>query len=256
MGAIAWGLAVNSVQALLRLFAMWDSNLEYELANGEPWFPSAPVGLPRPLAFCPPREHQRYPQLPSTPQAMNSFGEPVVCQVVIPPTYQRLPILSRLTSRFGVSVNIVGAALSARRKRGGEFMLALGGKPQQQASSLAYLKDLPVQFVPKQGIKATPRLLNEGESLERKPGVLPRGCDRLRLQLHIPAHCHPQPVISDLVKDLAKDYDVAVTILSASLPSQGDRDGWFELELWGCPPQLEAAVATLNQSDCALWLAE
>jgi hypothetical protein len=118
---------------------MWDSNLEYELANGEPWFPSAPVGLPRPLAFCPPREHQRYPQLPSTPQTSSSPGEPVVCQVVIPPTYQRLPILSRLTSRFGVSVNIVGAALSARRKRGGEFVLALGG----QASAAGEFVGLP-----------------------------------------------------------------------------------------------------------------
>ncbi len=237
-------------QALLRIFAMWYSNLEYELANGEPWFPSAPVGLPRPLAFSPLKEHHRSPQVLSTTQAMSSPGSPVVCQVVIPPTYQRLPILSRLTSRFGVTVNIVGAALSARRKRGGEFVLALGGRPQQQASSLAYLKDLQVQFVPKRAIKATPRLLNEGESLAQKPVVLPRGCDRIRLQLHIPAHCHPQPVISDLVKD----YDVAVTILSASLPSQGDRDGWFELELWGRPPQLEAAIATLNRSDCALWL--
>lgn len=229
---------------------MWYSNLEYELVNGEPWFPLAPVGLPRPLAFSPLREHQRYPQRLPTPQADLSPGEPVLCQVRIPPTYQRLPILSRLTSRFGVTVNIVGAALSSRRKRGGEFVLALGGRPQQQASSLAYLKDLQVQFMPQRDIKATPRLLNEGESLEQKPVVLPRGCDRLRLQLHIPAHCHPQPVISDLVKD----YDVAVTILSASLPTQGEHDGWFELELWGRPPQLEAAIATLNQSDCALWL--
>jgi hypothetical protein len=226
------------------------SDLEYELANGEPWFPAAPVGLPRSLAFSLARKHPRYPQLPAAAQAGSSSGELVVCQVVIPPTYQRLPILSRLTSRFGVSVNILGAALSARRKRGGEFVLALGGSSQQQASSLAYLKDLQVQFVPKRAIKAAPRLLNEGESLQQKPVTLPKGCDRIRLQLHIPAHCHPHPLISDLVKD----HDVAVTILSASLPSQGDRDGWFELELWGLPSQLEAAIATLNQSDCALWL--
>lgn len=229
---------------------MWYSNLEYELVSGEPWFPSAPVGLPRPLTFSPPREHQRYPRPLATPQASSSPTEPVVCQVVIPLTYQRLPILSRLTSRFGVTVNILGAALSAQRKRGGEFVLAVGGRQQQQARSLAYLKDLQVQFVTKRDIKAAPRLLNEGESLEQKPVTFPKGCDRIRLQLHIPAHCHPQPVISDLVKD----HDVAVTILSASLPSHGEHDGWFELELWGLPTRLEAAIATLNQSDCALWL--
>ncbi|MFQ4136968.1 NIL domain-containing protein [Nodosilinea sp. PGN35] len=231
---------------------MWYSNLEYELASGEPWFPAVPVGLPRLLEVSGRGEHLRYPQGRSLPQAAAAPVEPVVCQVVIPPTYQRLPILSRLTSRFGVTVNIVGAVLSARRKRGGEFLLALGGKPQQQASSLAYLKDLQVQFVPKRDIKAAPRLLSEGDSSEQKPVVLPRGCDRVRLQIHIPAHCHPQPVISNLVKD----HDVAVTILSASLPSQGEHDGWFELELWGLPTRLEAAVATLNQSDCALWLAQ
>ncbi|WP_052049583.1 NIL domain-containing protein [Leptolyngbya sp. KIOST-1] len=231
---------------------MWYSNLEYELAGGEPWFPAVPVGLPRSLPVSGWKEHQRYPQGRSLPPLDAAPVEPVVCQVVIPPTYQRLPILSRLTSRFGVTVNILGAALSARRRRGGEFVLALEGGPQQQASSLAYLKDLQVQFVPKRDIKATPRLLNEGESLAQKPVVLPRGCDRVRLQIHIPAHCHPQPVISNLVKD----HDVAVTILSASLPSQGDRDGWFELELWGLPSRLEAAVAALNQSDCALWLAK
>jgi hypothetical protein len=239
-----------SHQALSSLFAMWYLNLEYELANGEPWFPSAPVGLPPPLALSTFREHGRHPRTSPTTQADSLPGSPVVCQVVIPPTYQRLPILSRLTSRFGVSVNIVGAALPAPLASGGEFVLALGGGPQQQASSLTYLKDLQVQFVPKRDIKVTPRLLNEEDSLEQKPVVLPRGCDRIRLQLHIPAHCHPQPVISDLVKD----YDVAVTILSASLPSHGEHDGWFELELWGLPSQLEAAVATLNQSDCALWL--
>lgn len=127
-GVLLW----SGVQALLRIFVMWYSSLEYELANGEPWFPSGLVGL---LREC----------------------------------------------------------------------------DRQRPAS-------------------------EG--------------DRICLQLHIPAHCHPQPVISDLVKD----YDVAITILSASLPSQGDRDGWFELELWGLPQQLEAAVATLNQSDFALWL--
>ncbi|MBD1876569.1 NIL domain-containing protein [Nodosilinea sp. FACHB-131] len=229
---------------------MWYSNLEYELAVGEPWFSLAPVGLPRPMACFSPREHVRHRQ-PLPPTSVDILPrEPVVCQVVIPPTYRRLPILSRLTSRFGVTVNIVGAALSSRRKRGGEFVLALLGSPQQQASSLAYLKDLRVQFVPKRDIKATPRLLNEAETRDQKPVALPKGCDRIRLYLHIPGHCHPQPVISDLVKDC----EVAITILSASLPSQGDQDGWFELELWGRPLNLEAAVATLNRSDCALWL--
>jgi hypothetical protein len=59
-----------------------------------------------------------------------------------------------------------------------------------------------------------------------------------------------------VISDLVKGCDVAITILSASLPSQGEQDGWFELELWGLPRQLEAALDSLNGSDCALWLAE
>jgi hypothetical protein len=176
----------------------------------------------------------------------------MVCQVVIPPTYQRLPILSRLTSRFGVTVNIVGAALSAGWERSGEFVLALWGSPQQQASGLAYLKSLDVQFVPQRKIAPTPRLLSETAPRSRKPVVLPQGCDRIRLQLHIPSGLHPQPVISDLVKD----HGVAITILSASLPSQGEHDGWFELELWGLPRQLEATLDSLNGADCETWLAK
>lgn len=239
---------------------MGSSNLEYELCkllSSEPWVCPSPVGLPRPLAGSSLRDHQRHTHHPSTslakavPLAKALPTKPTVCQVVIPHTYQRLPILSRLISRFGVTVNILGAALPSwrpsRQDFYGEFVLALGGNVQQQAQAIAYLKTLQVQFVPRRDLHLPP----QGDRLSvRQPVTLAKGCDRLRLKLHIPAQYHPQPVLSGLVKDCG----VAITILSASLPSQGDQGGWFDLELWGLRSQLEAVIATLNQSGCGLWL--
>lgn len=233
---------------------MGSSNLEYELyklLSGEPWFCSHPAELRRPLAGSPLGDHHRQGCHPFTYPVKSLPTEPTVCQVVIPPTYQRLPILSRLVSRFGVTVNILGAALPSWRPSKtdfqGEFVLALGGNPPQQAQAMDYLKTLKVQFVPRRDLHLPPQPYRLSV---RQPVTLSRGCNRLRLHLHIPAQYHPQPVLSGLVKD----YGVAITILGASLPSQGHQDGWFDLELWGLRSQIEAVLATLNRSDCGLWL--
>lgn len=233
---------------------MGSSNLEYELHrlfSSEPGFVPTPVALPRPLAGSPFRDHQRHGRHQSTNLAKAWTREPTLCQVVIPHTYQRLPILSRLISRFGVTVNILGAALPSWRPSGadlyGEFVLAIGGNPQQQAQAMDYLKTLKVQFVPRRDLHLPPQ--GHRPSV-RPPVTLPRGCDRLRLHLQIPAQYHPQPVLSDLIQDCG----VAITILGATLPSQGGQDGWFDLEFWGLRSQLEAVLSTLNRSNCGLWL--
>ncbi|MEY3300245.1 MAG: hypothetical protein RLZZ597_3505 [Cyanobacteriota bacterium] len=233
---------------------MGSSNLEYELCkllSREPWVYPNPVELPHPLAGAPLRNHQRHARHPSMYPVKTLPTEPTICQVVIPHTYQRLPILSRLISRFGVTVNILGAALpSWRPSRAdcqGEFVLAVGGHPQQQAQAMDYLKTLKVQFVPRRDLHLPPQWHRLSG---RHPITLAKGCERLRLHLHIPAQYHHQPMLSGLVKDCG----VAITILGASLPSQGNQDGWFDLELWGLQAQFEAVLATLNRSDCGLWL--
>jgi ABC-type methionine transport system ATPase subunit len=63
-------------------------------------------------------------------------------RVQIPKTYHQEPIISDLISRYGVTVNITAALLSANAKEDGWFDLELRGTIGQVQSALAYLNDL------------------------------------------------------------------------------------------------------------------
>lgn len=177
---------------------MGSSNLEYELyklLSGEPWFCSHPAELRRPLAGSPLGDHHRQGCHPFTYPVKSLPTEPTVCQVVIPPTYQRLPILSRLVSRFGVTVNILGAALPSWRPSKtdfqGEFVLALGGNPPQQAQAMDYLKTLKVQFVPRRDLHLPPQpyRLSVRQPVTLSRGAIACGCTFTFRPSIIPSPC-------------------------------------------------------------------
>ncbi len=63
----------------------------------------------------------------------------------IPKDYHQEPVISRLISQHGVTVNIAAALLSANARDDGWFDLELKGTPQQISSALIYINDLDLE---------------------------------------------------------------------------------------------------------------
>ena len=66
----------------------------------------------------------------------------------IPLDYQQEPVISRLSSDHGLSVNITGATLAATTQAG-IFELELSGTPQQIQTGLMYLRSLNIKVIGK-----------------------------------------------------------------------------------------------------------
>lgn len=64
----------------------------------------------------------------------------------IPKTYHQEPVISRLISEHGVTVNIAAALLGANARDDGWFDLELRGTPPQLDSALLYLNELDLEI--------------------------------------------------------------------------------------------------------------
>lgn len=67
-------------------------------------------------------------------------------RIRIPKEYQEEPIISRLVSHHGVTVNIAGALLGANARDDGWFDLELLGSTRQLQSALTYLNELDLEL--------------------------------------------------------------------------------------------------------------
>ncbi|WP_242040728.1 NIL domain-containing protein [Coleofasciculus sp. FACHB-1120] len=67
-------------------------------------------------------------------------------RIRIPKEYQEEPIISRLVSHHGVTVNIAGALLGANARDDGWFDLQLSGSTRQLQSALTYLNELDLEL--------------------------------------------------------------------------------------------------------------
>lgn len=67
-------------------------------------------------------------------------------KIQIPRKCHKEPVISRLTSKHGLTVNITGAMLGASSSGEGQFDLELHGFPQQIESAIAYLQELEVRI--------------------------------------------------------------------------------------------------------------
>jgi ABC-type methionine transport system ATPase subunit len=64
----------------------------------------------------------------------------------VPQSYHKEPIISRLVSDHGVTVNIVAAILGENAKEDGWFNLELEGTSHQIQSALVYLEELDLEI--------------------------------------------------------------------------------------------------------------
>ncbi|MDZ8055437.1 MAG: NIL domain-containing protein [Aulosira sp. ZfuVER01] len=188
---------------------------------------------------------------------------PVDSRIRIPQHYQRQPLISRLVSRYGVTVNIMAAMLTATENYGW-FDLQLQGNSEQICDGLLYLQNLGVDVMH----LSIPGNVEHNPSSQMFPQVskelapLPttlntpaynirnsQSC-RLRLQICILKDYYKQPIIFNLVSR----YGITVNIIEASLPANQQDDGWFDLDLWGKPQQLFSSFNYLKKLQLPLWL--
>jgi ABC-type methionine transport system ATPase subunit len=80
---------------------------------------------------------------PSTPAKDRPTQKRI--RIRIPKDYHQEPVISRLVSQYGVTVNIAAALLSANAHEDGWFDLDLHGKAAQIDSALIYLNDLDLE---------------------------------------------------------------------------------------------------------------
>lgn len=191
---------------------------------------------------------------------------PVHSRIRIPQRYNRQPIISRLVSRYNLTVNIIAASLTSDSNEDGWFDLELSGNPQDLAYSLSYLQGLGVDLMqlaianhiqsrntqpfPNKGSNLT---LREAASTLLKQEPIYNAIaqtNRVRLQLCILKNYYHKPIISELVSH----YMLTVNITSAVLNPDMQDDGWFDLDLWGRPQQLRASLSYLEKLKLPLWL--
>lgn len=67
-------------------------------------------------------------------------------RIRIPPKYHSEPVLSRLVSQYGLTVNFAAAMLGANARDDGWFDLNIQGTSQQIRSAQIYLNDLDLEI--------------------------------------------------------------------------------------------------------------
>ncbi len=195
---------------------------------------------------------------------------PVHSRILVPQRYHTQPVISRLVSRYGLTVNITAASLTSESDKDGWFDLSLSGSPQQLTDSLSYLQGLGVNLVelvianhiqPNQHslpfpnpanklIKRTSSLFPTQWKAEFEQSISQGQTNRLRLQLCIFKTYYEKPIISELVSR----YGLTVNITSALLQPDMQDDGWFNLDLWGTTNQFHSSLKYLEKLGLPIWL--
>jgi NIL domain len=195
---------------------------------------------------------------------------PVKSCILVPQHYQRQPVISRLVSRYSLTVNIKAASLISGSESEGYFDLEISGNPQKLVNSLSYLQGLGINL-------SQIAIANQIQSPQNQP-YFPNidknlifqklGCiktqwqeefqqwistgqtNRVRLQLCILKAYHEKPIISQLVSG----YGLTVNITNALLSPNKEEDGWFDLDLWGRKNQIYSSLSYLENLGLPLWL--
>ncbi|MBC6432360.1 NIL domain-containing protein [Nostoc sp. HG1] len=190
-------------------------------------------------------------------------------RILVPQQYHRQPVISRLVSRYGLTVNIKAASLTSDSDSDGWFDLELSGNPQKLTNSLSYLQGLGVNLLelaianhiqPNQHSLTFPHpasmspkdsawLTNKWQEQFQQCISLGQ-TSRLRLQLCVLKSYYEEPVISELVSR----YGLTVNITSATLQPNTEDDGWFDLDLWGRTKQLYSSLSYLEKLGLPIWL--
>lgn len=183
----------------------------------------------------------------------------------IPQHYHRQPIVSRLISRYDLTINIASALLESHAKDDGLFNLEIQGVSQQIEASLSYLQELNIEIVEldfksivqenqdKFQILCTSHNFiesNDGNEKKAESHVVKGQTSRAKFQVCIPKNYQSSPVIAGLVSC----YGLTVNISGAVLDTNPENDGWFDLEVWGRRQQIVLGLRYLKELGLQIWL--
>lgn len=195
-------------------------------------------------------------------------SSPVVHSVVsqvcirIPQFYYHQPILSRLISCYGLTVNITAAFLDADTKKDGWFNLEIQGGEQDVKAGIEYLQALSIEV---ENIKFTYIKGEENESelaqgdfsnellsqeIDAELTAIERKNNRAKFHVCIPQSHRSAPIIAGLVTSCG----LTVNIVGALLEISSENDGWFDLEVWGRPQQIISGLRYLKEKGLQIWL--
>lgn len=188
---------------------------------------------------------------PTTSVTVNP--NPVSIRIRIPKSYHRQPIISRLISRYSLTVNIAAALLAPKAQDDGWFDLELQGNPQQIQKGLAYLQGLDVEVFQLN----VNELVEENYSIRNpqseKNAVVATGqTRRTSIQLCVSKKYRHSPILATLISR----YGLTVIISSAILATDIQEDGWFDLELWGNLTQINSSLNYLKKLGLQIWSLE
>lgn len=195
---------------------------------------------------------------------------PVWCRMKVPEHYQSYPILSKLTSQYGLDVSITAARLGYRQVRDGWFDLVLAGQAYQQLAALRYLQSLNIEVVQ---LGSTPffstaqvdaaanqcsftKAIRSGieslldDPLHQKKIVLSNDQDALRIEVQIPLLYRPKPLLSNLISR----YGVTINILAALLQPEESQAGRFDLLISGEDASIQACLSDLEKQALIFYL--
>lgn len=122
----------------LAVTILWPIWLLREIERDSNWHGKCTITWANEIAFPP-------------PVGYSQGGSPLETRVriEIPKIYQQDPVLSRLTSEYGVTFTITKALLNVKNQENGLFDLELSGTPQQIQKALEYLLQKEVKFLEK-----------------------------------------------------------------------------------------------------------
>lgn len=177
-------------------------------------------------------------------------------RIRVPQEYYGQPIVSRLISRYDLTINIAAAAFEAETKEDGWFNLEIQGNCQQLEAGFAYLQELGVEIeqlnlktVPQECVENLQILLNSPKKVDDL-NVVQTQKTRAKFQVCIPKNYRSFPVIAGLVSC----YGITVNIVRALFNTNTENDGWFDLELWGDREQIVYGLRYLKQLGLQIWL--
>jgi hypothetical protein len=193
---------------------------------------------------------------------------PVVHSVVgeiyirIPQFYYRQPVLSRLISRYGLTVNITAAFLDADTKKDGCFNLEIQGKEEDVKAGIKYLQTLNIEVekikltyikAKESKLKLVQSNVNQEQLIQESEAeitAIERKTNRAKFHVCIPQSYRSSPIITGLVTCCG----LTVTILGALLEKSSENDGWFDLEVWGRPQEIISGLRYLKEKGLQIWL--
>lgn len=132
----------------------------------------------------------------------NANFPPVYIRTRIPKEYQRQPIISRLISRYGLTVNIAAALLGSYSRNYGWFDLELLGSSQKVEAGLTYLQALNVEV-----FQLTLKNLLEARMKKSQRGIITSEIDVPIAQMHTITEDEPE---SDLTGEAGQTTQTKV----------------------------------------------